>query len=143
MQDRYTKRGYFGVMNTTIYTSLLCKDADAAIEWLETVLGANRRELHRADDGHIVHAEVELGDSIIMLGTAGAGREPFASLPAGNRLIYAAVDDAEALHDRAVAAGAEVAMPLTDTDYGSRDFTLRDGEGNLWSFGTYRPTAGS
>ena len=51
----------------------------------------------------------------------------------------AAVDDVDALHDHAVAAGAEVALELTDTDYGSRDFTLRDPEGNLWAFGTYRP----
>jgi uncharacterized glyoxalase superfamily protein PhnB len=38
-----------------------------------------------------------------------------------------------------VAAGAEVVMPLTDQDYGSRDYTARDPEGNLWSFGTYLP----
>ena len=67
------------------------------------------------------------------------GREPFSSLPAGPRLIYTAVDDVDALHDHAVAAGAEVALELTDTDYGSRDFTLCDPEGNLWAFGTYRP----
>jgi uncharacterized glyoxalase superfamily protein PhnB len=39
------------------------------------------------------------------------------------------------------AAAAEVALPLTDTDCGSRDFTLRDPEGNPWAFGTYRPKA--
>jgi uncharacterized glyoxalase superfamily protein PhnB len=47
-------------------------------------------------------------------------------------------DEPDALHDRAVAAGAEVVAPLHDTDYGSRDFAVRDPEGNLWSFGTYR-----
>lgn len=130
-------------METTFYTSLLCKDADALIEWQENVLGAARREVHRDDAGNVVHAEVELGGSILMLGTAGVGREPFASLPTASRLIYAAVEDPDGLHDRAVSAGGEVAMPLTDTDYGSRDFTLRDPEGNLWSFGSYRPVAGS
>jgi uncharacterized glyoxalase superfamily protein PhnB len=47
-------------------------------------------------------------------------------------------DDPDGLFDRATKAGAEVIMPLHDTDYGSRDFAVRDPEGNRWSFGTYR-----
>jgi uncharacterized glyoxalase superfamily protein PhnB len=54
-------------------------------------------------------------------------------------LAYIAIDDPDALFDRATGAGAQVVMPLTDTDYGSRDFSVRDPEGHLWSFGTYRP----
>jgi uncharacterized glyoxalase superfamily protein PhnB len=46
-------------------------------------------------------------------------------------------DDIDALHDRAVAAGAEIVYPLTDQDYGSRDFAARDPFGNVWAFGTY------
>jgi uncharacterized glyoxalase superfamily protein PhnB len=48
-------------------------------------------------------------------------------------------DDPDALHQRAVAAGAPIVRELSDTDYGSREFAARDLEGNLWSFGTYRP----
>ena len=123
----------------TIYPSVQYEDADVGIQWLERMLGFERREDVRDDDGNVIHAELTFRGSILMLGTAGVGREPFSSLPAGPRLIYTAVDDVDALHDRAVAAGAEVALELTDTDYGSRDFTLRDPEGNLWAFGTYRP----
>ncbi len=47
--------------------------------------------------------------------------------------------NADAAHDRAVAAGAEVVRPLENTDYGSRDFSVRDPEGHVWSFGTYWP----
>ncbi len=47
-------------------------------------------------------------------------------------------DEPDALFDRATAAGAEVVRGLVDEDYGSRGFTVRDLEGNLWSFGTYR-----
>ena len=47
-------------------------------------------------------------------------------------------DEPDALFARAVAAGAEVIAGLHDTDYGSRDFAVRDPEGNRWSFGTYR-----
>jgi uncharacterized glyoxalase superfamily protein PhnB len=43
------------------------------------------------------------------------------------------------LHDRAVAAGAEITMPLVDQHYGSREFAAKDPEGNQWFFGTYRP----
>lgn len=121
------------------YPSLLYRDPDAGIEWLERVLGCKRREIHRDDDGAIVHAELEFGGSIVMVGSAGIGREPFASLPPGSSLLYVAIEDPDSLHDRAAAAGGEVVVPLTDTDYGSRDFTLRDPEGNLWAFGTYRP----
>jgi uncharacterized glyoxalase superfamily protein PhnB len=74
-----------------------------------------------------------------MLSSAGVGREPFRSLPTGGRLVYCAVDDVDSLYERARAAAADVAVEITNTDYGSRDFTLRDPEGNLWAFGTYRP----
>jgi uncharacterized glyoxalase superfamily protein PhnB len=55
----------------------------------------------------------------------------------GNDAVYVVCEDPDALFERASAAGAEVVMGLTDTDYGSRDCTFRDPEGNLWSFGTY------
>jgi uncharacterized glyoxalase superfamily protein PhnB len=53
--------------------------------------------------------------------------------------IYAIVEDPDAHHVRAKAAGAEILRELTDQDYGSRDYSARDPEGHLWSFGTYRP----
>jgi uncharacterized glyoxalase superfamily protein PhnB len=59
----------------------------------------------------------------------------------GGGLTYVAVDDIDGLYDRARSAGAEVIMEITDTDYGSRDFSVKDPEGNVWSFGTYRPSA--
>jgi uncharacterized glyoxalase superfamily protein PhnB len=51
---------------------------------------------------------------------------------------YVVTDDPDGLFGRATAAGAEVLAGLHDTDYGSRDFAVRDPEGNRWSFGTYR-----
>ena len=122
------------------YPELLYRDADAAMRWLEETLGFERREEHRSADGNVVHAELALGDAIVMMGTAGVGREPFRSLPAGGTLVYCSLDEVDALYERAKAAGAEIAMELHETEYGSRDFTVRDPEGNLWAFGTYRPT---
>jgi uncharacterized glyoxalase superfamily protein PhnB len=123
----------------TFYPSFLYRDADAAMSWLESTLGFERREDHRDEQGNVQHAEMSLGSAIVMLGTAGVGREPFRSLPAAGSLVYCAVDDVDALYERARAAGADVPLEPMDTDYGSRDFTVRDPEGNLWAFGTYRP----
>jgi uncharacterized glyoxalase superfamily protein PhnB len=125
--------------DAALYPNLLYADADAAIDWLERTLGFERREEHRDEEGSIAHAELALGAAIVMLGSAGTGREPFRSLPAGGSLVYCAVDDVDGAYERARNAGAEVALELTDTDYGSRDFTLRDPEGNLWAVGSYRP----
>ena len=125
----------------TIYTGLQYADADAAMKWLEEELGCTRREDHRDDEGNVVHAEMDFRGAILMLSTAGVGRGPFRSLPAGGRLVYVALDEVDELYERVRAAGGEIALELTDTDYGSRDFTARDPEGNLWAFGTYRPQA--
>ena len=56
---------------------------------------------------------------------------------AGAASVYVVTDEPDALFARATAAGAEVVRGLEDTDFGSRTFTVRDPEGNLWSFGTY------
>jgi uncharacterized glyoxalase superfamily protein PhnB len=56
-----------------------------------------------------------------------------------NQGIYIALDDIDAHYARAKAAGAEILRPLADTDYGAREYTARDLEGHLWSFGTYWP----
>jgi uncharacterized glyoxalase superfamily protein PhnB len=123
----------------TFYPSLLYVDAEAAMGWLERTLGFERREDHRDEEGNVAHAELALGSAIVMLNTAGVGREPFRSLPTGGALVYCAIDDVDGLFQRAKDAGADIALELTETDYGSRDFTVRDPEGNLWAFGTYRP----
>jgi uncharacterized glyoxalase superfamily protein PhnB len=51
--------------------------------------------------------------------------------------VYVVCTEPDALFARATAAGASVVRGLADEDYGSRGFTVRDPEGNLWSFGTY------
>jgi uncharacterized glyoxalase superfamily protein PhnB len=60
---------------------------------------------------------------------------------AGCGWTYIVVDDADAHHAAARTAGAEIIRPVEDQDYGSRDYSARDPEGNIWSFGTYDPAA--
>ena len=67
----------------------------------------------------------------------GEGEGEFAVKP-GNASLYVVTDAPDALFERATVAGAEVVRGLKDEDYGSLGFTVRDPEGNLWSFGTYR-----
>jgi uncharacterized glyoxalase superfamily protein PhnB len=138
------RRTPMAVQTTTpiFYPGVLYRDADAGMKWLEDVLDCERREEHRDDDGNVIHAELVFRGVIVMVGTAGVGREPFRSLPAGGRLLYCGIDDVDGLYERVRAAGGDIALEITDTDYGSRDFTVRDPEGNLWAFGTYRPQAG-
>ena len=118
-------------------------DPRAAIGWLERAFGAVATAVHPPEpDQPLVHAEVRVGTGIVMLNDADrADGGPF-TLP-GPILVYVVVEDPDALHDRAVAAGAEIVRGLTDQDYGSREFAARDPYGNVWSFGTYRPSEGS
>jgi uncharacterized glyoxalase superfamily protein PhnB len=130
-------------MAQTIFPSFTYEDAEAAIGWLGAALGFEPQAVHRDDAGTVAHAELRLGDQMIMLGTARSpdplGRVGPARAGGVTCLTYIAIDDPDALFQRATGAGAEVVMPLTDTDYGSRDFSVRDPEGHVWSFGTYRP----
>jgi len=90
------------------------------------------------DPSIVEHGEMRwpLGGGI-MFGTVGKDDSPFGSRLPGNDNLYVVTDDPDGLFARATAAGAEVIRELRDEDYGSRGFTVRDPEGNLWSFGTY------
>jgi uncharacterized glyoxalase superfamily protein PhnB len=118
------------------------RDADAGVEFLQAAFGAEEKEIHRDDDGVIRHGELRLAGGLVMVGQAAEagwlGGEPARPL-ASTVSLYVVVDDPDAHHERAVAAGATVVRPLEDTEYGSREYSVRDPEGNLWSFGTYDP----
>jgi uncharacterized glyoxalase superfamily protein PhnB len=116
-------------------------DPRAAIGWLERTFGAVATLVVPPEpDQPLQHAEVKVGTGLVMVDDADRTDSPFA-LP-GPVVVYVVVDDPDALHDRVVAAGAEIVMGLTDQDYGSREFAARDPHGNVWSFGTYRPSLG-
>jgi uncharacterized glyoxalase superfamily protein PhnB len=110
-------------------------DALAAIDFLERAFGFKRVMVHE-EGGRVVHAELAFDDAMIMVSSD--GDEPYGR-HAGWGWTYVAVPDADAHYDRAKAAGAEIIREIEDQDYGSRDYSSRDPEGNIWSFGTYRP----
>ena len=122
-----------------VYPALRYRDAAAAIDWLERAFGFETTARHEGPDGTIAHAELRLGESLIMLGQGAEDLQDPPSSPRSARVtIYVAVEDVDGLHDRAQSAGADVS-DLAEQDYGSRDFSARDLEGNHWSFGTYVP----
>ncbi|MEU4093112.1 VOC family protein [Streptomyces sp. NPDC026673] len=124
----------------TIYPTLRYKDAKAAIAFLTDAFGFTEVSVYEGEDGTVEHAELAYGNGMVMLGGERSGTAFSRIAEAlGAVSVYVVVEDADAHHERAVAAGAEVVLPLTDQDYGSRDYTARDPEGNLWSFGTYVP----
>ena len=123
----------------TIYPSLRYRDARAGIAWLKDTFGFEERVVYENDDGSVGHAELSFGPSIVMLGSE---TDDSYGSHIGQSWLYVAIADPDERYARAVAAGAEVVRELSDTDYGSRDFAVRDPEGNLWSFGTYRPAVG-
>lgn len=122
------------------------RDAAAMIDWLVAAFGF--RVIHRHDhDGRVAHAELALGNSFIMLG--GVAEDTFGSFVGtpgeqGGKSVYVTVSDIDGCFDRATAAGARILKQPTETDYDTRHFVCADPEGNVWTFGTYRPgTQGS
>jgi uncharacterized glyoxalase superfamily protein PhnB len=118
------------------------RDAPAAIEFLCRAFGFKRGLVVPGPDGTIAHAQLWHDGACLMLGTRRSdGYTLLDPQQAGGAThgAYVVVRDADAHHAQAVAAGAVIDRKLTDTDYGSRDYSARDPEGYVWSFGTYRP----
>jgi uncharacterized glyoxalase superfamily protein PhnB len=123
-----------------MYPTLLYADARAAVKQLTEAFGFTELSVYEGEDGLVQHAELAQGNGAVMLGSKGrGGRFDEAMRGAGPAGVYVVVDDVDAHHRRAVDHGAEILMPPTDQDYGSRDYMARDIEGNIWSFGTYAP----
>lgn len=124
-----------------IYPTFRYRDPAAVIDWLRDTIGFTVHARHPAE-GDVVHAELAYGSSMIMLGAV--RDDAYGALVGspghdGGKSIYIAVEDVDALHDRVLASGVLIQEGLVDRDYGSREFTCRDPEGNLWCFGTYWP----
>lgn len=113
-----------------IFPALRYADADAALDWLTRAFGFSEKAVYRDERGTIVHAEVRLGAGLVMFGQGDAH---------SGGGVYVRVDDPDAHYRRAKEAGAEIVYEPADMDYGSREYSAKDPEGNVWSFGTYDP----
>ena len=124
-----------------IFPGFRYRDAHAAIAWLSKAFGFKTLASCPAPDGGIAHAELMLGRGVIMLGsTRDEPDNPFATAKHG---VYVYVADVDAHYAKAKAAGARVARELENTPYGSREYSVWDPEGFLWSFGNCLPEIGN
>ena len=128
-------------------TSAFYDDAPAAIDWLCAAFGFELRLRIEGEGGAIKHSELEFGEAVVMVGSAGPAEAEGCALQwrsprqAGGctQAVFIYVDDVDAHHDKAVAAGAQVFRPLHTSDYGEgywsdRSYGCLDPEGHAWWF---------
>ena len=122
-----------------LWHTLSVHDADAMIAWLGAI-GFIEHSTYRDDeDSTVVHHAEWLwpGGGGLMFGT----RRPGGGLQGtGPGACYLVTDDPDAVFDAAISAGGTVERPMVDQDYGGRGGSVRDPEGNHWSFGSYQPS---
>ena len=119
-----------------IFPELRCSSGPRAITWLRDAFGFEPAVEVPGPDGTTIHAELRLEDGFVMLATADQDGSAWGDQA---QAIAVHVDDPDALFGRATGAGATVVLPLATTHYGARHFWVRDPEGFLWGFSTYRP----
>lgn len=114
------------------------EDAHAAMDFLESAFGFEKAAAYDDDDGSLIHGEMRFSDGYIMMGS---GRDEQRGDPetVPTRGTYCVVDDVDAHHERAKAAGARIVLGPEDTEFGTRRYRCMDLEGYEWTFGTYVP----
>ncbi len=137
------------VKNTkaTLIPVLRYRDAPVAIEWLCQAFGFEKHLVVPNNEGTVAHAQLSIGNGMIMLGSALENETEFGRLMkqpdeiggGQTQSTYVVVADADAAYTRAKAGGAKIAMEIRDEDYGGRGFSCFDVEGHLWRFGSYDP----
>lgn len=122
-----------------VSASLSVDGADAAITFYTDVLGAAERLRMPTPDGKIAHAELELGDSVIMLSDEVPDMDFRSPKAVGGTPVtmMAYVEDVDAVFDRAVKAGAKALRPVETQFYGDRTGTFEDPFGHRWSVATH------
>jgi PhnB protein len=125
----------------TITPHLVIKGADKAIEFYQKALGAKvQGGVHHTPDGKVMHAELQIGDSRIMLsdefpGMGSASSPQTLGGTTGNLFIY--TDNVDRLFDQAAKAGATVVFPLANQFWGDRYGQLKDPFGHVWALGQH------
>jgi len=118
---------------TTITPSMTVKDAPKVIEFYKKAFGATERMRMPGPDGKIMHAEIQIGNSIIMMNDEVMGSRSAQTVGGSPISFYVYVEDADAAFKKAIAAGAKQQYPLTDMFWGDRMGTLEDPFGHKWT----------
>jgi len=124
----------------TVTPQLTLEHAAQSIEWYKKALGAQEHSRANGPDGKIMHAELKIGDSIIMVNDAMGGSKTAKGYGGSPASLWVYVPDCDAVFNRAVAAGAQVAPgpmgQLADQFWGDRCGMITDPEGYRWTIAT-------
>lgn len=115
----------------TIVPYLSYTSGQAALDFLTEGFGFKKNFAQFDDSGALVHAELALGNGVVLIGTA--------DLPHGSPGIYIVVHDVQAHFEQAKLMGAEIVFEPETTEWGTQRYRCRDPEGHEWTFGTYQP----
>ena len=123
-----------------VWPTLVYRDAPAAITFLVDVFGFEAVLVVPGADASVVeHAQLRWPEGGgVMLGTADREGNVFSTRPTGTGSTYVVTDEPDRIYERVRVADVELVQEMREEDYGSRGFSVRDLEGNIWSFGTYR-----
>ena len=110
------------------------ENGDAAIEFLVKAFGFSERFKMHMPDGHVGHAELELGGDIVMLGDPPGYKSPKREGRRSDVLVHVYVDDVDTHYEQARAAGATIVEEPADQEYGDRRYLAQDLEGHNWMF---------
>jgi len=123
----------------TVSPYLAVEDAAGAIDYYKKAFGAKERMRMEAPGGKIGHAELEIGDSIVMLSDPfpQASTRPPSELGGTSAGVFLYVEDVDSLVQKAVDAGGKVTMEVTDQFWGDRFGTVTDPFGHVWSIATH------
>ena len=116
---------------------LLYEDSDVALEFLVNAFGFTEKVRMKDDSGRVNHAEVQMKDGVIMLGTPPGDYKNPAKLGGKTQNVYVYVDDVDKHYARAKQAGAKIVREPEDQFYGDRNYAVEDPEGHEWYFGTH------
>jgi len=121
---------------TTVTPSITLDDANRAIEFYKKALGATERSRVPGPDGKIMHAEIQVGNSIIMLNDEVMGMRSARSIGGTPISFYLYVEDANSAFKKAIAAGGKEVAPVTDMFWGDRMGHFEDPFGIQWTLAT-------
>lgn len=126
---------------TTVIPILRYRDPAAAVVWLQEAFGFTQHFVAEGSQ-QVVHAQMRIGDALIMLGPDDADdrygmHSPMAFNGTSQCVYIVETGDLDRSCARAKKAGATIITEPYDTPYGSREFTCRDFEGHIWSVGSY------
>jgi PhnB protein len=120
----------------TITPQLTLDDAARMIEWYKQAFGAEEVSRSPGPDGKIMHAELKIGDSRVMMNDAMPGSRGPQAFGGSPTSLWLYVEDSDAVFGRAVAAGAQVHVPISDQFWGDRGGALVDPAGYTWWIAT-------